>query len=97
MPLHSQAVSTLQDYVATLSARRPGAFLFPGCKLGVGISCAGGWRASEKAFRTSGVEGTPDEGGSNTLRQTFARLIYSTPAMICFVLFRSGFGAILAF
>lgn len=27
MPLHPQAVSTLQDYVATLSDRRPGAFL----------------------------------------------------------------------
>ncbi len=67
MPLHPQAVSTLQDYVATLSDRRPGTRL----------SRTAGWRAIKKAFRIARIEGAPTEIGSHTLRKTFARLIYS--------------------
>lgn len=77
MPLHPQAVSTLQNYVATLSDRRPGAFLFPGRKPGTRLSRTAGWRAIKKAFRIAGIEGAPTEIGTHTLRKTFARLIYS--------------------
>lgn len=72
-----QAVATLQDYVATLSDRRPGAFLFPGRKPGTRLSRTAGWRAIKKAFRIAGMKGAPTEIGTYTLRKTFARLIYS--------------------
>lgn len=50
MRLHLQAVSTLQDYVATLSDRRPSAFLFRGRWPGKRLSKTEGWRAIDREY-----------------------------------------------
>ena len=65
MPLHPQA------------NHAPTAFLFPGRRLETRLSRTAGWRVIKAAFAAAGIFGAPTEIGTHTLRNTFARLIYT--------------------